>query len=92
MHALVLAAAVLIASPQAPCTSHAEMVKQLLSKYKETPFLTSINNYGQLMEVFTAPYGASWSIVVTSPQGLACLMSAGGQAEQQKELKEGNPI
>ncbi len=94
---LVLVAGLILfganASAQVPCTQRAEIVTQLAGKYKEVPVAIGVNSKGHLVEVLSSEHGRTWTIIVTSPDGMSCVVSAGEgwrtrpQKEQQPEPK-----
>ncbi len=80
---LVLLAAAVTAALSAPvraapqCSAHDRMLALLESEYREVPVAVGLNNSGGLVEVLTTGDGATWSIIVTTPQGMSCLVAAG---------------
>lgn len=65
------------ASAQPQCDERAAVISVLQEKYKESPIAIGVTHSGGLVEVLTTPDGATWSIIVTTPQGIACLVAAG---------------
>ena len=53
------------------------MIKQLSDRYHETPVALGVTHNGGLIEVLSAKEGTTWSIIITSPQGMTCLVAAG---------------
>lgn len=49
----------------------------LANKYQEPPIAVGVTNAGGLVEVLTSKYGRTWTILVTSPHGMTCLVAAG---------------
>jgi hypothetical protein len=76
--ALSLAAA--IASPPAgaagPCYPRDAIHAHLAERYGERPVGAGVTA-GQLVELLVRPDGASWTILVIRPDGLACPVAAG---------------
>ncbi len=64
-----------LAMPQ--CNTRDSVLRQLADKYGEVPVALGVTHNGGLIEVFAAPNGKTWSIIVTSPQGMSCLVAAG---------------
>ena len=62
---------------QLPCFSHAEVARQLKATYHEAPVSLGLQSNGNLLQVFHAPTSGTWTIVSTSPQGMACILAAG---------------
>jgi hypothetical protein len=74
------AAAAVIAWPaaaQPQCSPRASVLKMLESKYKEAPVAVGVTNNGGLVEVLSTGQGETWSIIITTPQGVSCLVAAG---------------
>lgn len=53
------------------------LTAQLKALYREDPAAIGLSESGRLMEVFASPDGRTWTIVMTTPDGLACIMAAG---------------
>jgi hypothetical protein len=65
------------AQAQPQCDQRAEVLKVLQQKYKEQPVALGVTHNGGLVEVLTTGNGTTWSIIVTTPQGMSCLVAAG---------------
>lgn len=79
-----LAAAGMLVSPfQGPvraepqCSPRQVVVDYLLAEFQERPVGAGIANNGGVVEVLTNPDGRSWTVLITMPDGLSCLMAAG---------------
>ena len=59
------------------CHSHAELTEMLNQKYAEQPSALGVQANGHLVEVFVSNDGASWTIVVTRPDGWSCIVAVG---------------
>lgn len=59
-----------------PCADRARLVGALASQHAEKQTALGLDHEGRVVEIFTSPYG-TWSILVTSPDGTSCLVSAG---------------
>lgn len=81
--ALVLAAGTLIATAfpamaqQPLCTERSEVVNQLSSQYSEAPVAMGIANNGGVVEILSSQTGTSWTIILTMPNGVTCMIAAG---------------
>lgn len=86
----VLGSALLVGSPeagaQASCGPREQLVKLLADQYKEDPVGIGLAQPGQVLEVF-ASQGGSWSMVMTMPDGKACLIAAGDNWEMVTKIK-----
>lgn len=65
------------AQAQPQCDQRDSVLQILQQKYKEAPVALGVTHNGGLVEVLTSDNGTSWSIIVTTPQGLSCLVAAG---------------
>jgi hypothetical protein len=85
---------VLLASPataaraQPACATHAEMIEHLTQKYAEARVAIAFTGNGRLVEVFTAGDGATWTIVITTPQGLSCILIAGETWDERHQVRD----
>ncbi|HEX9791331.1 MAG TPA: hypothetical protein VGA60_11760 [Kiloniellales bacterium] len=70
-----LAASAAMAQPQ--CNERAHVLELLAKKYKEAPIAAGVTNSGGLVEVLSDEKGGTWTIIVTTPQGMSCLVAAG---------------
>src|SRR3546814_6390906 len=64
-----------MAQPQ--CDQRESVLQVLQQKYKEQPIALGVTHNGGLVEVLTTGNGNTWSIIVTTPQGMSCLVAAG---------------
>ena len=58
------------------CTARDGLLSQLESKYGEVPVAIGVAD-GQLIELLTAKDGITWTIILTSPKGMSCLIASG---------------
>lgn len=79
--ATALAACVLTAPPAdaepVPCTSYDAISEMLAHDYKERPVGGGLAHTGKLLQVFTAEDGSTWTVVLTRPDGMTCIVAAG---------------
>ena len=61
----------------AVCNYRDKVLSHLASKYQETPVAVGLANGDGLVEVLTTSDGDTWTIIVTTPQGMSCLIAAG---------------
>jgi hypothetical protein len=59
------------------CHSRADLTAMLQQKFSEQPSALGLQADGQLVEVFVANDGASWTIVLTRPDGWSCIVAVG---------------
>ena len=65
------------ASAETACLPHAEVAKRLGDRYAETPVGIELASNGGLIELFSSPDGSTWTMVMTTPTGVSCVMAAG---------------
>ncbi len=77
---VLLAAAAFMAHPAAAQQAgvpHAEVVKVLGDRYAEESVGLGIAQNGGVFELFTSKDGATWTIVLTMPNGLSRVIATG---------------
>lgn len=78
--ALLLAVAAPVAAQStvlAVCAPHAEVAERLDSNYSEAPAAIGLASNGSIIELFSTADGATWTLVMTMPDGTSCTMAAG---------------
>ena len=58
------------------CSERAELIEKLKKGYLEEPISIGLAANGSVIEVFASNSG-SFSIVITRPEGISCLVAAG---------------
>lgn len=77
--AFVTMSATAMAAPQ-QCNTRENVLDLLSSKYSESPVAFGVTNNGGLVEVLKSTSAAkedTWTIIVTTPKGVSCLVAAG---------------
>lgn len=69
------------------CSSRDDVLAQLLTKFKEVPTNDGVANNGGLLEVLRTADGATWTIIVTMPNGVSCLVAAGEDWRDYKDVQ-----
>jgi len=89
---LVPAAAFAEGAPQ--CAPRASVLGSLEQRYSERPIAAGLDNNGAVVEVLAAADGKTWTILVSMPNGVSCVVSAGEdwQAREQKVPAKGTPL
>lgn len=64
------------AEAQPICGPHKMISENLKKKFTETPKSMGVTNSGSIVEVYLSPKG-SWTLVMTQPNGMSCLIAAG---------------
>ncbi len=58
------------------CAARDGLLNQLEQKYGEVPVAIGVAD-GRLVELLTAKDGMTWTIILTSPKGVSCLIASG---------------
>ena len=75
----ILTAPAALAQPV--CGSHQSISENLKKSYTEAPISMGITSGGGIIEVFSSPKG-TWTLVITQPNGMSCLIAAGQDWEE----------
>jgi hypothetical protein len=63
---------------QAPaCVKRADLISHLMDKYHEAPAAVGLADNGSLLEVFASKSGETWTVTVTMPNGISCMVATG---------------
>lgn len=81
-HPLAAAIALLILAAPATaqsgnCGNHDAIVAQLANKYGESRQNMGLNQDNSIVEIFASDTTGTWTILVTMPSGISCLVAAG---------------
>lgn len=77
----VTAAPAAAQSAQNKCAPREIVVQRLAEKYGESRQSIGMGQRGMLMETFASDKTGSWTITVTTPQGMTCLVASGQSYE-----------
>ncbi len=72
---LVHTAAAVRAQPV--CMPHDELTERLYATFAEAPAANAIANNGALVELFATRDRSSWTLAMTRPGGISCVLVAG---------------
>jgi len=77
--AMLTGAAVAVPSAAQPanCNQRVEIVRHLATVYAEAPVALGTASNGGVVELFISKDGRSWTLIVTAPDGVACMIAAG---------------
>jgi hypothetical protein len=77
----------------ARCAAHDLVAAELAGKYDEHPNSIGLAEDNTVMELYSSPEKGTWTITVTLPNGLSCLVAAGQNFEtvQQPQVAKGDP-
>lgn len=73
----VLLAAKAAVAEEPRCTTHEKITRQLEQRYAEVPVSLGLSSAGKLVQVFSTEDGATWTLVLTQPDGTSCVVGAG---------------
>ena len=59
------------------CNTREIVLGHLAKKYGEVPVAVGVTNKGGLVEVLTTGDGNTWTIIVSTPNGVSCMVAAG---------------
>ncbi len=65
------------AAAQRLCMPRDEIVEMLDARYSEAPIALGLASGGRLVEVFSTADGATWTLLLTAPDGTSCMMAEG---------------
>ena len=94
--ALIVGAVAMLVSTGAQaagqCNARDDVLKLLSNKYSESQVAYGVTNNGGLVEVLKSGPAAktdTWTIIITTPQGVSCLVAAGeGWRDMEQIAKE----
>tara|TARA_Y100000296_G_scaffold86634_1_gene127088 strand:- start:111 stop:416 length:306 start_codon:yes stop_codon:yes gene_type:complete len=66
-----------VANAQSICSDHKQVTQKLLESHQEAPVNMGIAANGGVVEVFASPSGSSWTITITMPNNLTCMLATG---------------
>lgn len=79
------------AAAQSVCGTHGTVSENLKKGYAEAPVSMGVTTNGAVIEVFASEKG-TWTLVLTQPNGLSCLIAAGLDWESLPTLVSGAKI
>jgi hypothetical protein len=74
---VALAASQVAAEQRVPCAKRAVLLRELETRYQEKPIAMGLGANGALIEVLAASDGATWTIILSYPDGMSCMLAAG---------------
>jgi hypothetical protein len=80
-----LMAATAAASAQSACLPHGKLVDLLDGRYSEQRIAVGLESNGRLFEIFSTTDGATWTMVITTPDGASCIVAAGLEWHEPKQ-------
>ncbi len=65
------------AAAQSACVPREVAVEQLVERHAELPIAMGLTQDGRVVEIFSSIDGATWTMLVTTPNGMSCLLTSG---------------
>ena len=62
---------------QSTCAPRTDLARLLGQQHSETPVALGLASNGNLMEVFASKRGETWTLVMSMPNGISCVVAAG---------------
>ena len=72
-----LAVSTTAAQAQMQCHEHKEVLGKFADTYKEAPVAGGLTQDGRLLQVLSSGDAGTWTIVLSKPDGLTCVIMAG---------------
>jgi hypothetical protein len=66
---------------QRPCAPHEKMADALEAQYGEAAHMMGLAQDDTVMELYAAPQTGTWTLAVTMPNGVTCLIASGKNFE-----------
>lgn len=74
------------------CANRGDALAHLLKKYSEAPVAMGLASNGGVLEVLSSKTGTSWTIIVTMPNGVSCMLATGVDWESLKKTTMGSKV
>ena len=74
------------ARAQTVCMMHPDLANQLDSRFSEAPIAIGLASNNVVVEVFSNGDGSTWTMVLTKPDGMSCVMATGEDWETLNRL------
>lgn len=65
------------AAAQNLCMPRDKIIEVLNTRYAEEPISRGLASGGQMVEVFSSADGSTWTLLLTAPDGISCMMAEG---------------
>ncbi len=69
--------------PPRPCAERAKVIQRLAERYGETLQSLGLQENSTLLEVYASDATGTWTILITRPNGMACLVASGQSWEKE---------
>ncbi len=78
------------ATAQTMCSKRSKFIDSLAEGYAESPVAMGLVSNGSVLEVLASENG-TWTIIVTMPNGLSCVVASGEAWEDVERIALGEP-
>ncbi len=89
--ALSLATAPPADAQQTRCAPRAQVLEMIQGRFGETRRAIGLTSGASVMELYASDSTGGWSLVVTHPSGMSCLVGAGTGFEVDDRVAQGAP-
>jgi hypothetical protein len=76
------------ADPAAVCGPRKDIMAQLSQSFSEAPTAIGVTSTGELLQVLASADKSTWTIVVSRPDGLSCIVAAGADWQEKREVAQ----
>lgn len=90
--AMVTVLAATTAEARQVCDKRTDVLTQLSKKYAEKPTAVGVTANGGIVELLSEKDGKTWTLIVTMPNGISCLIAAGSDWVNRKPKQVGERI
>ncbi|MBI3709314.1 MAG: hypothetical protein HY246_16800 [Proteobacteria bacterium] len=59
------------------CAKRVDLMKHLEERYKEVPAAVGLADNGGVLEVYASIDGSTWTVMITLPNGVSCMLATG---------------
>lgn len=89
----LLGAMTVSADAQGNCAERERVIARLEGMFGESRQSIGLGSGGAVMEVYASPDTGTWTIIVTTPRGLTCVVGAGTAFETMTDISPtGEPL
>lgn len=74
------------------CDKRSDVLTHLAKKYSEKPAAVGVTANGGIVELLSQKDGKTWTLIVTMPNGISCLIAAGSDWVTRKPKQVGQRI
>ncbi|NCM96488.1 MAG: hypothetical protein AUK60_01455 [Rhodobacteraceae bacterium CG2_30_10_405] len=62
---------------QAACTNRSALIEQLMGRHSEELSALGYQTGAQVMEIWSSPKTGTWTVLITHPDGISCVVASG---------------